>query len=117
VAAPIGLILGYGLVLLVHSLLSPQAYATWGWRLFFIVGFLVALVGIAIRSRTEDSALFEAYRAREGTLKLPASQVWKEMPGRILRTSIVNAMFGGTFWLFCLWNHLYASGRLQRPTG
>jgi MFS family permease len=32
-------------------------------------------------------------------LDLPASRVWREMPLRILRTSLVNAMFSGAFFL------------------
>ncbi|OYW06179.1 MAG: MFS transporter, partial [Acidiphilium sp. 37-67-22] len=94
-AIPIGLLLGFGSVIVVKSLMSHADFIAWGWRIFFFIGFLVAIVGIVIRTRTEDSFVFERHRARKAVLELPASQVWREMPGRILRTSMVNAMFSG----------------------
>jgi MFS family permease len=53
-----------------------------------------------IRTRTMDSFVFEQHKAQVTILKYPASQVWREMPWTILRTSLVNAMFGGAFFLY-----------------
>jgi MFS family permease len=60
----------------------------------------VAIVGIIIRTATTDSFVFEQHRAERAALKYPASQVWRDMPLTILRTSLVNAMFGGAFFLY-----------------
>jgi MFS family permease len=98
-AIPIGLLLGFGSVFLLRSVMSPAAYVAWGWRIFFLIGFLVAIVGLIIRKRTEESYLFEKYKSKAAKIDYPANQVWKEMPLRILRTSLVNAMFGGCFFL------------------
>ena len=98
-AIPIGLILGFGSVMIVRSLMSDAAFTLWGWRIFFFIGFLVAIVGVIIRARTEDSFVFVRHRSGEGVLAAPATEVWKRMPLRILRTSLVNAMFGGAFFL------------------
>jgi MFS family permease len=99
-AIPIGLLLGFGSVIFVKSLMSPQAFNAWGWRIFFILGFLVAVVGIVIRTNTMDSFVFERHKTQGVVLEHPARQVWKEMPLTILRTSLVNAMFGGAFFLY-----------------
>ncbi len=99
-AIPIGLLLGFGSVILVKSLMSPDDFTAWGWRIFFVVGFLVAIVGLIIRTRTMDSFVFEQHKAQVTILKYPANQVWREMPLTILRTSLVNAMFGGAFFLY-----------------
>ena len=98
-AIPLGLLLGFGSVLIVRSNMAPADYVSWGWRIFFFIGFAVAIVGIVIRTRTQDSFVFERLQQGSGTLASPAAQVWKEMPLRILRTSLVNAMFGGAFFL------------------
>jgi MFS family permease len=99
-AIPIGLILGFGSVIIVKSLMTPASFTAWGWRIFFFIGFLVAIVGIIIRTATTDSFVFEQHRAERAALKYPASQVWRDMPLTILRTSLVNAMFGGAFFLY-----------------
>jgi len=105
-AIPIGLLLGFGSVILVKSLMSPEAFTAWGWRIFFILGFLVAIVGLVIRTRTTDSFVFERHRA-VAVLDRPATQVWREMPLTILRTSLVNAMFGGAFFLYFVFGTSY----------
>jgi len=105
-AIPIGLLLGFGSVILVRSLMSPEAFTAWGWRIFFVIGFLVAIVGLIIRTRTQDSFVFERHRTA-GVLAAPAQQVWREMGGTILRTSLVNAMFGGAFFLYFVFGTSY----------
>ena len=99
-AIPIGLLLGFGSVILVKSLMTPESFTSWGWRIFFIIGFLVAIVGLIIRTRTMESFVFEQQKSQTSALKYPSSQVWREMPLTILRTSLVNAMFGGAFFLY-----------------
>src|SRR5215472_6968561 len=84
--------------------MTPDAFTAWGWRILFVAGFLVAIVGIFIRTRTPDSFLFERQRA---VLDHPAAQVWRDMPLTILRTSLVNAMFGGAFFLYFVFGTSY----------
>jgi MFS family permease len=57
-AIPIGLPLGFGSVILVKSLMTLQDFVAWGRRIFFFVGFLVAIVGIVIRTCTKECFVF-----------------------------------------------------------
>jgi MFS family permease len=106
-AIPIGLLLGFGSVIFVRSLMTADNFNAWGWRIFFIIGFLVAIVGLIIRTRTMDSFVFERHKAQVDVLKYPSTQVWREMPLTILRTSLVNAMFGGAFFLYFVFGTSY----------
>jgi MFS family permease len=106
-AIPIGLLLGFGSVIFVRSIMTPEHYNAWGWRIFFFIGFLVAIVGLIIRMRTMDSFVFERHRAQGELLRYPSGQVWREMPLTILRTSLVNAMFGGAFFLYFVFGTSY----------
>ena len=106
-AIPLGLLLGFGSVMIVHALMSDAQFDAWGWRIFFFIGFAVAIVGIVIRARSTDSFLFDRFRQEHGTLPSPAAQVWKEMTPRILRTSLVNAMFSGAFFLSFIFGTSY----------
>ncbi len=94
-------------MIFVKSLMTPQAFIDWGWRILFFVGFLVAIVGIVIRRRTEDSFVFERHKAQSAILEHPALQIWRDMPLTILRTSLVNAMFGGAFFLYFVFGTAY----------
>jgi MFS family permease len=62
---------------------------------------------LLIRTRTEDSFVFERHKAQSAILKHPARQVWRDMPLRIPRTSLVNAMFGGAFFLYFVFGTAY----------
>ena len=106
-AIPIGLLLGFGSVIFVKSLMTSEDFVAWGWRIFFFVGFLVAIVGIVIRRRTEDSFVFEQHKTQSAILDHPARQVWHDMPLTILRTSLVNAMFSGAFFLYFVFGTSY----------
>jgi MFS family permease len=106
-AIPIGLLLGFGSVIVVKSLMTPENFTAWGWRIFFVLGFLVAIVGLVIRMRTMDSFVFEAHKRQLAVLAYPSGQVWREMPLTILRTSLVNAMFGGAFFLYFVFGTSY----------
>ena len=106
-AIPIGLLLGFSSVIFVKSLMSEADFTAWGWRIFFFIGFLVAIVGIVIRVGTSDSYLFDKLREQRNVLNFPAAQVWKEMPLRIIRTSFVNAMFSGAFFLSFVFGTTY----------
>jgi MFS family permease len=106
-AIPIGLLLGFGSVIIVKSLMMPESFTAWGWRIFFFIGFLVAIVGLVIRARTTDSFVFEQHRSQAAVLDNPARAVWLDMPLTILRTSLVNAMFGGAFFLYFVFGTSY----------
>ena len=106
-AVPIGLLLGFGSVILTKELMTPEDFVSWGWRILFVLGFFAAIIGIVIRTRAEDSFVFEQHKADNAVLEQPAIQVWREMPLTIIRTSLVNAMIGGAFYLFLVFGTAY----------
>lgn len=67
----------------------------------------MVIVGIVIRTRTEDSFVFEQQKLHSAVLESPAIEVWREMPLTILRSSLVNAMFGGAFFLYFVFGTSY----------
>jgi MHS family proline/betaine transporter-like MFS transporter len=73
-----------GLVAVTIALaLQPEAIAEWGWRLAFVVGLLIAPVGLFIRRELEDAPLFKA------------SDQLKEMPIRVVLRDHWRAVLTG----------------------
>jgi len=54
-ATALGLVLGSLVATLIHASLSPEAVASWGWRVPFLMGIIAAPVGMLIRSRLEET--------------------------------------------------------------
>lgn len=58
--ATAGTMLGSAVGGLLTNILSPEALATWGWRLAFVSGILVAVVGLVIRRGMHEPPIKEA---------------------------------------------------------
>ncbi len=65
--------------------LNPEQLDSWGWRLPFVVGLLIAPVGIYIRRHIEEPAEFVAHQQR-----LPARQSLMKMLAGNLRGVLVT---------------------------
>ncbi|KAA9162636.1 MHS family MFS transporter [Amycolatopsis acidicola] len=64
--------------LLVLKLASPAAYAEWTWRLAFLFGGLMALVGLYMRLRLEETSTFRALEARGETSAAPVRESFRD---------------------------------------
>ena len=89
----LGVMLGAIVVGALTFTLSPQAMESWGWRVPFVIGMLIAPVGMYIRRHLEESLHIEPERIgapRESSLKLVCTQ-----HGRTVLAAIL-ALVGGT---------------------
>lgn len=75
-ASPIGLMLSNAAVLLT-SLLSPEAFIDWAWRIPFAIGGVIAIVGIIIRLTLHETAVFEAMREKGTIEKAPIASAFR----------------------------------------
>lgn len=74
-------LLGASLGLLITSTLSPAALASWGWRIPFVFGLLIAPVGLYVRLRLRDDAVF-TNTARHA--RTPLTELYREHRRTIL---------------------------------
>jgi MFS family permease len=75
VASPIGYLLAYGIFALVTSLIAPDAFLDWGWRIPFLASGVLILVGYYIRRSITESPLFEEIERRRATAQAPIAEV------------------------------------------
>lgn len=59
-------ILSIGSALVLNSVLATPDLEAWGWRLPFLVGFILAPIGYYLRSRVEESPEYVANKRRGG---------------------------------------------------
>lgn len=62
----IGVMAATALGVTLTGLLSPEAMATWGWRVPFLIGAVLAVFGLWIRARAKESPVYEEARIADG---------------------------------------------------
>ncbi|MCW4459977.1 MFS transporter [Microbacterium sp. MPKO10] len=66
------------LVLGLTTTLAPEAYEAWGWRVPFLLGAPLAIVGLYIRTRVDESPAFIEMRETKKVEKAPIRTVFAE---------------------------------------
>lgn len=62
-------------VLLLSSQLSTDSYESWGWRIPFLFGGVISLIGLYIRFRVEESPAFMATKSADRVTRTPIRNV------------------------------------------
>lgn len=75
-----GLLVGSSMGAFVSGELSHEALYTWGWRLPFILGIVIALVGFYLRLKIEETPRFKEVETSEGTSQSPLIETLKQYP-------------------------------------
>ncbi|MEU3183816.1 MFS transporter [Streptomyces sp. NPDC006923] len=78
--APAGQLLATGVLSALTALLSDAAFASWGWRIPFLLSGVLVLVGLWIRLSVDESPVFKAALARAEERKADAGTQAEKMP-------------------------------------
>jgi MFS family permease len=89
--SPTGLILANAVFLSITQL-PEEALLGWGWRIPFLLGSLLLIVGLVIRLRISESPRFEEVKQQGEIAKVPALVVLHQYAGRVLL--MAGAYFG-----------------------
>lgn len=106
IGSPIGTILSSGGFFMLTLLVSQQSFDAWGWRIPFLIAVPLLLVAIYIRSKLEESPVFEQLEAAGEIAKSPVLTTFRESWRQII-VGMAAALLGvGGFYLvtaFCVW--------------
>lgn len=72
--APLGLVISIA-VFLIFSALPSEKFLAWGWRIPFLLSFVVFLVGLYIRLQIMESKVFVAASKNKRPPKIPALEL------------------------------------------
>ena len=101
-----GQILAAAVILPLSALLSEDAFQSWGWRIPFLLSFVVVIVGMIIRRRVDETPAFQEEAGHGEVPKAPIVQAVRESGSDMLRVicmALMNAVplattvFGATY--------------------
>ncbi len=111
VMAGLGVFLASGLVALLTASLSRESMVTWGWRVPFFAGSLIAFVALAIRTQVRETPLFEELRRQGKTSHAPLREaLWRQPEAVFIAFAIADSTRYRiiSWWPLCrpTWSHL-----------
>jgi MFS family permease len=117
----IGLILGALAFLLLNLALGKTAMESYGWRIPYLLAFLVLVVGIFIRFRIPETPLFEAAKKEKQIVKVPIKELFADHKVSLLLSTFIVASSGTIYYvgvaliptLFHIYFHVIDANQLQ----
>jgi MHS family proline/betaine transporter-like MFS transporter len=78
-----GILLGSGSGALLAATLPDGAFETWGWRLPFLFGIVIGLIGVVLRRHLDETPAFSALRAAGALSRSPVVDTLRHARGPI----------------------------------
>ncbi len=85
VSLMLGFILGIVVVRGCMGYLGAEAFEQWGWRIPFLVGIFIGLIGFYIRHACDESPVYEDAKQNGTLAKHPIRQAFKQHPWQMLQ--------------------------------
>ena len=98
--ATLGLFLALVVIGVLRKVISPEQFASWGWRVPFLLSFLLLAVSVYIRLKLEESPVFKEMKAEGKGSKAPLTESFARWDnGKI----VLKALFGATAGQGVVW--------------
>ena len=107
----IGLVLGTLSFLLVGLLPDDQLNA-WGWRVPFLLGFVMIAVALWVRLRVEESPVFQQVQESQTVVKLPIADAIKQYPRSVLVGIGAHVCDTAAAYMYATFTVAYATDQL-----
>lgn len=96
----VGLILATGVVALMQGAVGDASFASWGWRIPFLLSAVVMVVGWWIRRTLHESPVFETEQERHEVPKSPLKTLFRTYTPDVIKVvfaalvSVISTLFG-----------------------
>jgi len=111
---PAGLFLA-NLAVLAFSSLSGDQFATWGWRVPFMLSIVLVAIGLWIRLGILETPVFRQLVRNNKVEKAPILEVIKRQPREIILSAFARMAEQAPFYIFTAFVFAYAVGTLKLP--
>ena len=88
--ATLGLFLSLIVILIIQNVMTKEDFAAWGWRIPFLLSFLLLGISVWIRLSLSESPAFKRMKEEGKGSKAPLTEAfgqWKNARSRCLRCS------------------------------
>ncbi|MGP3771208.1 MFS transporter [Streptomyces sp. SDT5-1] len=111
----VGFFAATGIFWLLSESLSDEAFRSWGWRIPFLLSFLLVAVGLFVRLKISETPVFAKVMAEQEASKAPALEVFKRHPKEILLGAGGMIIAYGLFYTATTYCLAYGTATLGVP--
>jgi metabolite-proton symporter len=108
---PVGLLLSNGMLAIVTALTGPN-FATWGWRIPFLLSIVLVGVGLWIRLGVLETPVFSRMLEQRRTSAAPVAEVLRRNWREVILTCLIRTGQQAPFYIFWTYVLTYATGPL-----
>ncbi len=103
----IGTLLNIVECLLMEHYLAPEQLAAWGWRLSFIIGGCIGLLGFTLRYRLTETPLFSALEKKDHVTKTPIRKALHGYKKKMVYAFFIAALPLGGYYMVFVFTGIY----------
>ncbi|MBP9791726.1 MAG: MFS transporter [Rickettsiales bacterium] len=74
----LGMLLGSVVAILVSKCMPVESFETWGWRIPFLIGIVIAIIGIYVRLGLRESPIYIKAKEKKSLSQKPVREIFNE---------------------------------------
>jgi MFS family permease len=107
--APAGLMLANAIFALVSVSISNDAFLSWGWRVPFLISFVLVFVGLYIRVGILETPVFSRHKAEGRVERAPVVEVLRRNWREVILTALLRTSQQTCFYIFSAYIVVYGT--------
>lgn len=115
IGVPVGMILATGLLYFLNTSMSKEDFASWGWRVPFLLSIVLIVVGYLIRRAVAESPVFKEMAARKAESKAPLGELLRSHKLPVLYSTMIFIANNAAGYLLIAFFIAYATRTLKMP--
>lgn len=112
---PAALLLATGVMALTTAMTTPEQFASWGWRIPFLLSGLLVAFGIVLRRSVSESPSFKKLQRANAKDRLPIATVLKTEKLKTLLIIGAQAAENTSFYAIAVYSLVYLTQNLHVP--
>ena len=115
IGVPVGMILATGLLYFLNTSMSKEDFASWGWRVPFLLSIVLIVVGYLIRRAVAESPVFKEMQERKEQSKAPLGELIRKHKKAVLYSTMIFIGNNAAGYLLIAFFISYATKSLKMP--
>lgn len=112
---PAALLLSTGVMALTNAVTTAEQFASWGWRIPFLLSGLLVAFGIVLRRSVSESPSFKKLQSANAKDRLPIATVLKTEKLKTVRVIAAQAAENTSFYAIAVYSLVYLTQDLHVP--